>query len=66
LASTARPINKSFADRFSRYLPTALPISLQEHEVFHWQEMIMPDDTSQRGGQDRKRINMGQEHEVRY
>ena len=26
----------------------------------------MSDDTSKRGPQDRKRINMGQEHEVKY
>jgi hypothetical protein len=26
----------------------------------------MSDDTSQRGAQDRQRINMNQEHEVRY
>ena len=26
----------------------------------------MPDDTSSRGGQDRQRINVNQEHECRY
>jgi hypothetical protein len=43
-------------------------LALPEHDVpFHYSEdFVMPDDKSIRGSQDRKRISLNEDYEVRY